>query len=115
MEPGNESRQRKAQPVLTADEYQAAFAKLRAGWPEAIGASLAAITEPYMFSGRKRRRLVVLVRGSATPPWGTWQSLSSIEAERRTFTEFRKRVNELIAPHGVDHVEFRESPAGVTR
>lgn len=115
MEPRNDSRTREARPVLTADEYQAAFAKIRAGWPEAIGASLAAITEPYMFSGRKRRRLVVLVRGSATPPWGTWRSLSPVEAERRTFTEFRKRVNELIAPHGVDHVEFRESRTGVTR
>lgn len=109
MEPGSENRKREAQPILTADEYQAALSKLRAGWAEAIGEELAAITEPYMFSGRKRRRLVVLVRGDGTPPWGTWQSLSAVEAERRTFTEFRKRVNELIAPHGVDHVEFRET------
>ena len=83
---------------------------LRAGWGGAIGAQLAAITEPYMFSGRKRRRLVVLVRGAGTPPWGTWRSLSPVEAERRAFTEFRRRVNEIVAPHGVDHVEFREGP-----
>ena len=110
MEPAIPGGKRKARPVLTGDEYQDAFAKLRAGWPAAIGAELAAITEPYMFSGRKRRRLIVLVSGPGMPPWGTWQALSAVEDERRTFTEFRKRVNELIAPHGVDHVEFRQVP-----
>ena len=110
MEPAIPGGQRKARPVLTADEYQDAFAKLRAGWPAAIGEELAAITEPYMFSGRKRRRLIVLVRGPGMPPWGTWQALSAVEDEWRTFTEFRKRVNELIAPHGVDHVKFRQVP-----
>ncbi len=99
---------RHSRPILTADEYLDAFTKVRAGWTRAIGAELAAITEPYMFSGRKRRRLIVLVRAPGTPPWGTWRSLSEVEAERRTFTEFRRRVNEIIAPHGVDHVEFRE-------
>lgn len=59
--------------------------------------------------------LVVLVRGPGTPPWGSWQALSPVEAERRTFTEFRKRVNEIITPHGVDHVEFREDAVRVTR
>ena len=110
MESGVPLEQRPPRPVLTADEYQDAFAKIRERWPAAIGEELAAVTEPYMFSGRKRRRLIVLVRGSATPPWGTWHSLSAVEAERRKFTEFRRRVNDIIAPHGVDHVEFRETP-----
>lgn len=109
VQPATAPAGREARPVLSADQYRDAFAKVRAGWPAAIGAELAAITEPYMFSGRKRRRLVVLVRGAGTPPWGTWQSLSGVEAERRTFTEFRRRVNGIVAPHGVDHVEFRAS------
>ena len=110
VEPAAPPARRTARPVLTADEYQEAFAKVRDGWPAAIGAELAAITEPYMFSGRKRRRLIVLVRGAGRPPWGTWQSLAGVEAEGRTFTEFRRRVNEIVAPHGVDHVEFRVTP-----
>lgn len=114
MEPGNDSPRRKARPILTADEYQDAFSKLRAGWPQAIGGPLAAITAPYMFSGRKRRRLIALVRGAGTPPWGTWQALSADAEERRSFTEFRRRVNEIIAPHGVDHVEFWERLPGAT-
>ena len=110
MQPTDLTGKREARPVLKADEYQDALAKIRERWPEAIGGVLAAITEPWMFSGRKRRRLIVLVRGPGIAPWGTWHSLSAVEAERRTFTEFRRRVNDIIAPHGVDHVEFRQTP-----
>jgi hypothetical protein len=102
---------RVSRPRLTTAEYQDAFGKLRAAWGQVMGEPLAAITEPYMFSGRKRRKLVVVVRGTARPPWGSWQAFSPVEAERRTFTEFRGRVNEAIAPHAVDHVVFWERPA----
>jgi len=101
---------RDGQPRLTTAEYQDALGKLRAAWREVMGEPLANITEPYMFSGRKRRQLVVVVRGTGLPPWGSWQAFSPIEAERRTFTEFRRRVNDAIAPHAVDHVVFWERP-----
>jgi hypothetical protein len=104
-EPSRDSRRR-----LTTAEYQDAFGRLRAAWREVMGEPLASITEPYMFSGRKRRKLVVVVRGTALPPWGSWQAFSPVEAERRTFTGFRQRVNDAIAPHAVDHVVFWERP-----
>jgi len=98
----------KAKTRLTAEEYKTAFEKLRAQWSYVAGAELADIAVPFLFSGAKGRNLIVVVEPSHSPPWGTWTRLSLVESERRTFTMFRKRVNEVIAPHEVDHVTFRE-------
>lgn len=62
--------------------------------------------DPLVFTGPKCRRLIFRVIGKATPPWGTWTSLSKFEKERRCFTAFRAAINKLIAPHVVDHVDF---------
>ena len=102
-------RQPKNKP--TAEEYKAAFAKLRARWDYVAGPDLTGATAPFVFAGKKRRNLVVTVVAGLEAPWGTWTDLSHEEAKRRTFTEFRKRVNEVIAPHKVDHVTFRERGA----
>ena len=36
----------------------------------------------------------------------TYTYLSSVESERRTFTQFRASVNKAISPHEVDHIDF---------
>ena len=79
---------------------------LRSRWPAIVGQELARITRPLAFTGEKARRLLVFSNGDAKPPWGGWAHLSAIEAERRTFTRFRVAVNQAIAPHEVDHIDF---------
>jgi hypothetical protein len=94
-----------------AEEYRAAFEKLRARWDYVAGRELAAVTAPFVFTGKKRRNLVITVEAGVEAPWGTWTELSQAESKRRMFTEFRRKVNEVIAPHKVDHVTFRERGA----
>lgn len=79
---------------------------LMSRWPEIVGQEIARVTRPLAFTGDKARRLLVQADCVATPPWGGWSSLSAQESERRTFTRFRAAINEAIAPHEVDHVEF---------
>ena len=63
-------------------------------------------SRPLGFTGAKGRRLVVGVSSDDLPPWGTWDSLSTIESKRRTFTDFRQAVNRAIKPLEVDHIDF---------
>jgi hypothetical protein len=79
---------------------------LSARWADIAGLTLAAVTRPLAFTGRKARRLLVYADGSARPPWGGWSHLSIDEGERRTFTRLRSSINKAVAPHEVDHVEF---------
>ena len=103
-----ERKDRPEESVLTA-----ALAKLSIEWPS-IAAGFAVDTRPLCFSGDKARNLVVTVLTDALPPWGAWHKRSHVEAERRTFTVFRRAVNKAIYPHAVDHIEFirrsREAP-----
>ncbi len=78
---------------------------LKANWEE-IGGSISLFTSPKRFSGNKLRRLVVSVTGEGNPPWGNWDNRSSDEEKRRSFTFFRKRINDAIKPMEVDHVSF---------
>ena len=82
------------------------FETLKSRWSEIVGSELAHITRPLAFTGEKARRLLVHADGSHRPPWGGWAYLSSVESERRTFTRFRGAINNAIAPHEVDHVDF---------
>lgn len=75
-------------------------------WPVIVGNELASVTRPLAFTGEKARRLLVLANAAATPPWGSWSHLSTQELKRRTFTRFRAAINEAIAPHEVDHIDF---------
>ena len=97
--------------ALESEGYRAAMEAIKARWVYVAGPELADIAIPFLFAGAKGRNLVVVVEPGHTPPWGTWTTLSAVESERRTFTLFRKRVNEVIAPHEVDHVTFRERGA----
>jgi hypothetical protein len=79
---------------------------LTTNWRSIAGRELSKITEPYMFSGKKARRLLVYYQKSYKPPWGDWSHLSGDESKRRTFTNFRAAVNKAISPHMVDHINF---------
>lgn len=83
----------------------AVLQRLMEHWPD-LATGFSACTHPVGFSGEKARRLVVAVSAQVSPPWGTWESLSNDEAKRRTFTTFRKAINESLHPHEVDHIDF---------
>jgi len=89
----------------SAEELEDALAKLIVNWANIIGKNFYSVTEPIGFTGDKRRRLLVLVTTTENPPWGTWFSLAHGE-KRRSFTDFRKKINETINPLMVDHVDF---------
>ena len=67
-------------------------------------------TLPIAFTGRKGRRLLVEADFGILPPWGSWTKL----VDRKAFTVFRQKVNEAIAPHRVDHIDFRRQRTKAT-
>ncbi len=95
----------KPAPVPAKEDLSRAIQRLVDSWPKVAGA-LAGECHPLKFTGSKGRRLLVLVTGEAQPPWGGWFRLAD-SPKRLEFTAFRKRVNEALAPHHVDHVDFR--------
>lgn len=93
--------------IPSKEEVEKALGTLRDNWEKVVGANLAKISTPIRFTGRKRRRLVVLVDANTQPPWGTWQE--RLYAQKFAFTEFRKAINDAILPHMVDHIDFEIS------
>lgn len=91
----------------TNEEQSEYLQRLLAYWISIVGEDLAKVTCPLRFTGKKLRRLLVYVDTSHRPPWGDWASILSTEQERRAFTQFRQSINKAIAPHVVDHVDFR--------
>lgn len=79
---------------------------LDSNWMDVAGAELSKVTRPLSFSGPKGRRLLVQANSQFIPPWGSWCHLSHDVSKRRTFTRFRRAINDAIAPHEVDHVAF---------
>ncbi len=92
-------------PRPTDAEAAAALAQLVDAWPAIAGASLAAQCTPVALTGRKLRRLLVAADYTTAPPWGAWDRLGPLPA-RATFTALRHAVNAVLAPHGVDHIDF---------
>lgn len=82
------------------------FEILSSDWPQIVGKDLGEATRPLLFSGKKARRLLIQANAETQPEWGGWFHLSHVESERRVFTKFRAAINEAIAPHVVDHVDF---------
>ena len=76
--------------------------QLKRAWP-LVAEAFAGSTTPTAFTGRKGRRLLVDADFTIKPPWGSWTEL----VVRKPFRDFRRRVNEAISPHSVDHVDFR--------
>jgi hypothetical protein len=99
-----QSPARKPRPA----EIMEALAKLRHGWEEIAGAELAAHSMPFRFVGRKRRRLIVRVDPTFSPPWESW-SYIGLRSDRRSFTNLRRSVNQAIQPVHVDHIDFKDS------
>lgn len=99
----------------SSEEVALHFEMLKSRWSEIVGLELAHITHPLAFTGEKARRLLVQAEYFASPPWGGWAYLSSVETERRTFTRFRAAVNKAIAPHEIDHIDFITDAEAITR
>ena len=89
----------------SAEEAESSIHLLTTNWKEIAGLDLASHTKPLRFTGKKRRRLLVLADPKYVPPWGSWNTLKPGE-EHRSFTRLRKRVNETISPIKVDHIDF---------
>lgn len=96
-------------PKMSAKTATKLIERLRANWDEIAGHELGRVTSPLRFEGAKRRRLVVLAKSDASPPWGSWYFLARDE-RRRLFTRFRAAVNATITPHAVDHIDFVKDP-----
>ena len=100
---------RKSPP--SAENLAKLFDLLCTNWGVVIGSELARVRRPARFSGAKCRNLHVIVWGREAPPWGSWHRRSNIESERRTFTKFRRAINDFISPHMVDHIQFFDGEA----
>ena len=98
---GEQLHEPKVKP--TKEALAAALAVLKRRWPEIVGLELSRITRPAGFSGRRSRRLLVSANPAVSPPWGSWYSAAS---DPRSFTSFRRAVNQAIAPLEVDDVSF---------
>lgn len=92
-------------PLVSEEESARAVSRIRADWAEISGPNLSGATRPLRLTGKKRRRLVVYADPSATPPWGTWSTLTS-GSDRREFTRLRAAVNAAICPLEIDHIDF---------
>ena len=98
-------------PKSSTESNAHAIEILRARWDEVAGQELSGVTSPLRFEGAKGRRLVVLAKRKASPPWGTWTSLDQGE-NRRFFTRLRAAVNAAIQPLEVDHIDFVHESTG---
>lgn len=98
-------------PIPSPDQVETVFIKLTENW-EKIAGELSQYTRPSRITGKKRRRLVVVrVPSAPSPRWGDWNKLA-VGHSRRRFTEFRRAVNEAIAPFEIDHIDFEVESNG---
>lgn len=94
------------QQRFSKNELGAILKTLQQKWNEELSDRiLANATFPTEFTGKRGRRLLVKVIHPVTPPWGWWDALAR-GPKRRSFTVFRRQINQIIAPHEVDHIDF---------
>ena len=74
-------------------------------WPNILDEEFGLLTTPKEISGKKARRLVVSYEKDYLPPWGSWTNHLT-KGLPSSFTELRKKVNQIITPHEVDHIDF---------
>ena len=91
----------------STEQLKNCMVMLTENWHKIVGEELAPITCPVAFTGKKARRLLVFADENCEAPWGGWNSRSSEESKRRTFTRFRRSINKAVKPHEVDHVDFK--------
>jgi hypothetical protein len=94
------------------DDLTRYFTYLESHWLELAGPAIGPNTRPLAFTGRRRRRLLVLADARVVPPWGDWNSFRP-SANRESFASLRRAVNAAISPHAVDSIDFRLSRDGV--
>ena len=82
------------------------LSRLIVNWPTILDKNFGLLTKPVEFSGKKARRLVVSYKQGYLPPWGSWTNHLA-NGSPSIFTELRKKVNEIISPHEVDHIDFK--------
>lgn len=90
-------------------ELDTYLSQLVSGWGDIAPDSIALVTKPMAFSGKKARNLIVEYSTDNNPPWGEWDELSPDRDERYQFTILRRKVNEVIDPHKVDHITFSKA------
>lgn len=88
----------------SADQVRSALHDLKQNWVAVVGAEIAAASEPVRFTGRKRRRLLVVAQEDHTPPWGAW---AQITTNPESFRSFRASINARLSPLHVDHIDFQ--------
>lgn len=108
-DPGPSYSYHEPSPRPADDEAEAAFKRLSDQWPSVGSPEFTSATQPLEFSGDKLRRLLAWADEGIVPPWGTWTEIDPFHAD--AFTSFRARVNAIIAPLHVDHIDFTLSEA----
>jgi hypothetical protein len=91
----------------TKEEIQHALIELANKWNELLDEEFSINTRAVSFSGEKFRSLLVSYQSGYLPPWGSWTNHLA-NGKPSKFTELRSRVNELIKPLEVDHINFKK-------
>lgn len=78
---------------------------IKRGWSTFLDSKFSEHTYPNRFTGKKLRRLEVVYSVGYTPPWGSWTNHLA-NGKPSKFTELRRKINDLISPHAVDHIDF---------
>jgi len=86
------------------EEIDNAIKLLKNQWKNIVGMGLGENSEPFKFTGKKQRKLLVKVNVSYVPPWGSWTHIDSTKQE--VFRAFRRAINSAITPIHVDHIDF---------
>lgn len=92
------------------DELTTLIKKLSDQWGQIAGEDSNS-TEPLSFTGAKARSLIVEYDTDELPSWGTWGNepggyYDQHFTDKASFTSLRKKINELIQPHKIDHIVF---------
>ncbi len=101
-----------SKPQISSAERTAAIQILQSNWKTIADDELGNATRPLRLTGRKGRRLLVLVTSNLTPRWGSWTTLAREEQKRRTFTALRVAVNRAVFPLEIDHIDFIDESPG---
>lgn len=91
----------------TKEQVNETMDRLLDKWSQIISPPLNEITIPLKLTGPKKRRLVILAEPEEEPPWGSWNAITQ---NSRSFTRFRKAINDFIKPLEIDHIDFEFRP-----
>jgi hypothetical protein len=102
----HESWNYKPRTIPTPAEVENGFRLIMINWENLIGPDYSVISKPIGLTGKKKRRLLAIALQNTLPAWGYWNDLAP-DQRRWHFTLLRKRVNEIIKPLEVDHIDFK--------